>query len=173
MNVLKSNQRTNVITLLERKTQRPRDQSDEQRAHQHATWHWADERQPAPGTVVDFWLPLIEHGIWGDQQFQHQQRQPHRRDRGFAKYTTSSPLPMVAVSLPKGASTAGTGFSLELPEIIKSKVTNTEQVQVQPTDGSPLPASVHGMCTAQVRRGGPCVLKPQRCPTAPSQCRSC
>jgi len=47
---------------------------------------------------------------------------------------------MVSVSVPRGASTVGTGFSFELPENIGSNVTNSDQVQVQLADGSPLPA---------------------------------
>ena len=47
---------------------------------------------------------------------------------------------MVAVSLPKGASTVGTGFSFELPESVRSVAGDGLSVQVTRVDGSPLPA---------------------------------
>ena len=47
---------------------------------------------------------------------------------------------MVAVSLPKGASTVGTGFSFELPESVRSLAGDYVSVQASRVDGSPLPA---------------------------------
>ena len=49
-----------------------------------------------------------------------------------------SPL-MVAVSLPKGASTVGTGFSFEMPESIKSMASADTSIQVTQDNGKPLP----------------------------------
>jgi hypothetical protein len=47
---------------------------------------------------------------------------------------------MVAVSLPKGASTVGTGFSFEMPESIKGMVSDETEVSVTQANGSPLPS---------------------------------
>ena len=47
---------------------------------------------------------------------------------------------MVAVSLPKGITTAGTGFSFEMPEAVKSMVTPKTSVVVTQSNGAPLPA---------------------------------
>jgi filamentous hemagglutinin family protein len=47
---------------------------------------------------------------------------------------------MVAVSLPKGASTVGTGFSFELPESVKPWVSEAQQVQLEQANGAALPA---------------------------------
>jgi hypothetical protein len=47
---------------------------------------------------------------------------------------------MVAVSLPKGISTVGTGFSFEMPESVKTLVNADTAVQITQADGSPLPA---------------------------------
>jgi filamentous hemagglutinin family protein len=57
------------------------------------------------------------------------------------KSTSQQDTPtMVAVSLPKGASTVGTGFSFELPESVRSVAGDGLSVQVTRVDGSPLPA---------------------------------
>ena len=50
----------------------------------------------------------------------------------------NAPL-MVAVSLPKGAATVGTGFSFEMPESIKSMVSNETTMQITQDNGTPLP----------------------------------
>jgi filamentous hemagglutinin family protein len=47
---------------------------------------------------------------------------------------------MVAVSLPKGASTVGTGFSFEMPESVKGMAGADAEILITQTDGSPLPA---------------------------------
>ena len=47
---------------------------------------------------------------------------------------------MVAVSLPKGASTVGTGFTFELPESVKSMATSAAALQITQPNGSPLPS---------------------------------
>ncbi len=47
---------------------------------------------------------------------------------------------MVAVSLPKGASTVGTGFSFELPESVRSVAKDGVSVQASRVDGGPLPS---------------------------------
>lgn len=47
---------------------------------------------------------------------------------------------MVAVSLPKGSSTVGTGFSFELPESVRSMVSANSELQITQANGSPLPA---------------------------------
>ena len=46
---------------------------------------------------------------------------------------------MVAVSLPKGISTVGTGFSFEMPTPIKTMIGTDTLVQITQADGSPLP----------------------------------
>ena len=51
----------------------------------------------------------------------------------------NTPL-MVAVSLPKGASTVGTGFSFEMPESVKGMAGADAKILITQTDGSPLPA---------------------------------
>ena len=50
----------------------------------------------------------------------------------------NAPL-MVAVSLPRGAATVGTGFSFELPASVKAMVQADAPLQITLTDGSPLP----------------------------------
>ena len=50
-----------------------------------------------------------------------------------------SPL-MVAVSLPKGASTVGTGFSFEMPASVKGMAGADAEILISQADGSPLPA---------------------------------
>ena len=47
---------------------------------------------------------------------------------------------MVAVSLPKGASTVGTGFSFVLPDNVKAIAGEGVSVQATRDDGSSLPA---------------------------------
>jgi hypothetical protein len=51
----------------------------------------------------------------------------------------SNSFQMVAVSLPKGTATVGTGFSFELPESVRSLTEQGGAVQVSLPDGSPLP----------------------------------
>ena len=51
----------------------------------------------------------------------------------------SNSLLMVAVSLPKGTATVGTGFSFELPESVRTLTEQGGAVQVSLPDGSPLP----------------------------------
>ena len=56
------------------------------------------------------------------------------------KSTSQQDTPtMVAVSLPKGASTVGTGFSFELPESVRSLASDGVPVQASRVDGTPLP----------------------------------
>ena len=50
----------------------------------------------------------------------------------------SAPL-MVAVSLPKATSTAGTGFSFEMPETVKELVTPNTALGITQSNGTPLP----------------------------------
>ena len=47
---------------------------------------------------------------------------------------------MVAVSLPKGMSTVGTGFSFEMPESVKGMAGADGQIRITQANGSPLPA---------------------------------
>jgi hypothetical protein len=47
---------------------------------------------------------------------------------------------MAAVSLPKGTSTSGTGFSFELPSNIRDLVQTPGNVQATLPNGAPLPA---------------------------------
>jgi trimeric autotransporter adhesin len=47
---------------------------------------------------------------------------------------------MVVVTLPKGMSTSGTGFSFEWPESVRSQAANNPNVRASLTDDSPLPA---------------------------------
>jgi hypothetical protein len=51
----------------------------------------------------------------------------------------SNSLLMVAVSLPKGTATVGTGFSFNLPESVRSLIEPGVTLQVSLQDGSPLP----------------------------------
>jgi hypothetical protein len=46
---------------------------------------------------------------------------------------------MAAVSLPKGTSTAGAGFSFELPESVRTLAQAGAAPQAAQTDGTPLP----------------------------------
>ena len=47
---------------------------------------------------------------------------------------------MVAVSLPKGASTVGTGFRFNMPESVKDMVSAEAEIRITQTDGSPPPS---------------------------------
>ena len=51
----------------------------------------------------------------------------------------NTPL-MVAVSLPKGAATVGTGFSFEMPESVKGMTGSDTEVRVTQANGSALPS---------------------------------
>jgi hypothetical protein len=52
---------------------------------------------------------------------------------------SSSETPLFAVSLPKGASTVGSGFSFDLPESVRSMAGADAGIQVTQADGSPPP----------------------------------
>ena len=47
---------------------------------------------------------------------------------------------MVAVSLPKGASTVGTGFTFELPDSVKSMAEQSGLMRISQSNGDPLPS---------------------------------
>ncbi len=47
---------------------------------------------------------------------------------------------MVAVSVPKGTSTTGTGFTFEMPEAVKSMATGNTSLEITQDNGAPIPA---------------------------------
>ena len=46
---------------------------------------------------------------------------------------------MAVVSLPKGTSTVGTGFSFELPDAVRNLAAENSEIQISLPNGAPLP----------------------------------